>query len=251
MIQATTCLNTALELQRLGMWPVAIKPGGKAPIGDSWGSTRPTEQFLKETFQRFPEAGVGLLLGPEAGIIDIECDGPEGQVSLAKLMGGQIVPTLGWSSARGPHHLFRYDPRLSRYGKSVLKLSDLPGLEIRIGGNGKQLQSNCPPTVGANGKPREWNGNDDLANLPEAVFSFLDTAPASPKREASPHPSRGLASDTTLTANPAHSSYATAALDDECQAVALAPDGEQNDTLNKAAFALGQLVVLRSGSVRG
>lgn len=242
MIQATTCLNTALELLHLGMWPVAIKTGEKAPIGDSWGSTQPTEESLRETFQRFPKAGVGLLLGPEVGIIDIECDGPEGEESLKRLMGGEIILTLGWSSARGPHHLFRYDPRLARYRKSILKLPDLPGLEIRIGGNGKQLQSNCPPTVGADGKPREWNGNDDVASLPEAVFSFLDTALASPRREVSPHPSRGPTPDMTLAVNSACSAYATAALDDECQAVALAPDGEQNDTLNKAAFALGQLV---------
>jgi len=155
MIQTITCLNTALKLLRLGMWPVAIQPGGKAPIGNSWGSTRPTEQSLCETFQRCPEAGVGLLLGPEAGIIDIECDGPEGEESLRRLLGGEIILTLGWSSARGPHRLFRYDPRLARYGKSILKLPELPGLEIRIGGNGKQLQSNCPPTVGNDGKPRE------------------------------------------------------------------------------------------------
>ncbi|MGO9598367.1 MAG: bifunctional DNA primase/polymerase [Isosphaeraceae bacterium] len=243
MIRATTCLDTALELLHLGMWPVAIKTGEKAPIGDSWGSTRPTEQLLKETFQSFPKAGVGLLLGPEAGIIDRACDGPEGEESLKRLMGGEIILTLGWSSARGPHHLFRYDPRLARYGKSIIKeLHQLPGLEIRIGRNGKQLQSNCPPTVGTDGKPRKWNGNDDVANLPEAVFSLLDTALASSKREVGPHPSRGPTPDVIFAVNSACSAYATAALDDECQAVALAQDGEQNDTLNKAAFALGQLV---------
>ena len=217
---------------------MAIKPGEKAPIGESWGSTRPTEQSIKATFKRFPEAGVGLLLGPEAGIIDIECDGPEGEDSLAKLMGGEIILTLGWSSARGPHHVFRYDARLARYGKSIIKLPELPGLEIRIGGNGKQLQSNCPPTIGTDGKPREWNGNDIMADLPEAVFSFLDAALAKPKQQARhcrPHP-------TTMTATSARDAYATKALDDECQAVALAPDGEQNETLNTAAFNLGQLV---------
>ena len=71
--------------------------------------------------------------------------------------------------------------RLARYGKSIIKLPELPGLEIRIGGNGKQLQSNCPPTIGTDGKPREWNGNDIVADLPEAVFSFLDAALTKPK----------------------------------------------------------------------
>jgi len=81
-----------------------------------------------------------------------------------------------------------------------------------------------------------------VANLPEAVFSFFGTALASPKREASPRPLEGRGLEKPLVVNSACSAYATAALDDECQAVALAPDGEQNDTLNKAAFALGQLV---------
>ncbi|MGO8903406.1 MAG: DUF3987 domain-containing protein [Isosphaeraceae bacterium] len=238
MIQAKTCLDTALELLHcFKLWPVPIKPGEKAPIGESWGSTRPTEQSIKATFTRFPKAGLGLLLGPEAGIIDIECDGPEGEESLAKLMGGEIVLTLGWSSVRGPHHVFRYDARLARYGKSIIKLSELPGLEIRIGGNGKQLQSKCPPTIGTDSKPREWNGNDIVADLPEAVFLFLDAALSQPRREP-----RIVPPDLTLTVTSAQDAYATKALDDECQAVALAPDGEQNETLNAAAFNLGQLV---------
>ena len=102
--EAKTCLEWALEVLLVFLlWPVAIKPGEKAPIGESWGLTRPTERSIRETFKRFPKAGVGLLLGPEAGIIDIECDGPEGVDSLAKLFGGEIILTLGWSSARGPH----------------------------------------------------------------------------------------------------------------------------------------------------
>ena len=171
------CLDTALELLHChDLWPVPIKPGEKAPIGESWGLTRPTEQSIREIFRRFPNAGVGLLLGPEAGIIDIECDGPEGGDSLAKLMGGEIIVTLGWSSARGPHHVYRYDTRLARYGKSIIKLPELPGLEVRIGGNGKQLQSNCPPTIGIDGKPREWNGSQVIADPPEAMFLVLDAA---------------------------------------------------------------------------
>ena len=124
-IGGLSALNTALELLRCGLWPLAIKPGGKAPIGESWGLPRPTEESIRETFKRFPGAGVGLLLGPKGGIIDIECDGPEGEESLVKLFGGSLVftlDTLGCSSARGPHHFFQYDARLASYGRSVIKL---------------------------------------------------------------------------------------------------------------------------------
>jgi putative DNA primase/helicase len=228
--------DTALALlSRHNLWPVAIRPGGKAPIGESWGATRPTERSIRETFQRFPKAGVGLLLGPETGIIDIECDGPEGETSLARLMGGEIIPTLGWSSRRGPHHIFRHDPRLGRHGKSSIKLPELPGLEIRVGGDGKQLQSNCPPTIGIDGKPREWNGNEIIADLPEAVFRFLDAALIKPKGKA------GIVAPTP-PATSALGAYVARALDDECQAVASAPDGVQNATLFKAAISHGQFV---------
>jgi putative DNA primase/helicase len=180
-----TACETALELLLFyRLWPVAIKPGEKAPIGKSWGSTRPTERSIREMFKRFAKAGVGLMLGPEAGIVDIECDGPEGETSLAKLLGGEIVITLGWSSARGPHQVFRYDSRLARYGKSIIKLPELPGLEIRIGGDGKQLQSNCPPTIGDDDRPREWNATRVVADLPEAVFRFLDAALAAELKPA-------------------------------------------------------------------
>jgi len=172
---STNCLDTALELLNCHhLWPIAIKPGEKAPIGTAWGTNRPTEQSIKATFRSNPGAGVGLLLGPESGIIDVECDGPEGIDSLTKLMSDEIVATLGWSSRRGPHHVFRYDTRLAGYGKSIIKLPELPGLEIRVGGNGKQLQSNCPPTMGEDGKPREWNDCPIIADPPEAMFSFLD-----------------------------------------------------------------------------
>src|SRR5208337_3562214 len=81
--------ETALELLARGLWPVAIKPGGKAPIGESWGVNRPTHQSITDTFRHHPKAGLGVLLGPEGTIIDIECDGPEGEVSLAHLLGSE------------------------------------------------------------------------------------------------------------------------------------------------------------------
>lgn len=227
-----SCANEAIALLKQNFWPVVIKPGEKAPVGEDWGTNRPTEESIREIFGRFPDAGVGLLLGPDGGIVDFECDGPSGEESLAKLCGGKTPETVGWISARGPHYVFLYDARLAKYGKSIIKLPDvLPGLEIRIGATGKQIQSNCPPTVGSDGKPRKWNRHRDIASIPDAVFKFLDSALAKPK--AKPQKS---------TCQPPADSYVVKALDDECNTVALAPDGERNSTLNTSSFALGQLV---------
>src|SRR5262249_51106578 len=147
-----SALDTALSLLGHGLWPIATHPRGviirnkegpkvaegKEPIGEAWGIRKPTEAKLRATYRDHPGAGVGIRLGPDGGVIDLEVDGPDGEESLIKLMGGEIVPTLGWSSRRGPHHLFRYNPRLKHFGRSVIKLPELPGLEIRTAANRMQ-----------------------------------------------------------------------------------------------------------------
>ncbi len=233
-----TPLETALALLAGGLWPVPIKPGSKAPIGENWGAERPTMASLRATYDTHPGAGVGIRLGPEAGVIDIEVDGPQGEASLRKILCGD-PSTLGWLSRRGPHHLFRYDPRLARYGKSVIKAPELPGLELRIGGDGKQMQSNCPPTVGDDGNSREWNDCDVISELPESVFVHLDEYLNRP-REPAAAPQGSFT--TTAGSGDALGAYAAAAVERECQAVATATEGERNTTLNDAAFRLGTLV---------
>jgi hypothetical protein len=201
-------LDTALALLERGLWPVVLHPlgatittkdgpkmaKGKEPIGLAWGKTRPTKADLRRLFGQNPDAGVGVMLGPAAGVIDMEVDGAEGEGSLLKLFGGELVETLGWSSRRGPHRLFGYDPRLAAMCKTKLTLPKLPGLEIRIGFEGKQAQSACPPTLGEDGQPRRWNDCDTIAPLPEAALQFLENALA-PKQEP-----RRSNPDWTLTA---------------------------------------------------
>ena len=64
----------------------------------------------------------------------------------------------------------------------VWKLKDLPGLEIRVGGRKRdgsvlQFQSVCPPTPGADGRPREWDGVETIAELPLAAYETLAEIP--------------------------------------------------------------------------
>jgi hypothetical protein len=202
-----TPLDTTLVLLARSLWPVPIKRKRKAPIGENWGADRPTEESLRAIYSALPGAGVGIRLGPEAGVIDIEVDDPEGEKSLRKILCGEPL-TLGWSSRRGPHYLFRYNPELAKYGKSIIKVPELPGLEIRIGGDGVQLQSVCPPSIGDDGKPRQWNDCDEIAELPPSVFVFLDAymsqpaepgpAPPAPPTPA-PQVSFPAAAGTTLS----------------------------------------------------
>src|SRR4051812_46974233 len=70
--------GTALWLLARGLWPVVISPpgdprwpnAGKSPIGKGWGTRRPSAPTLRRLFARYPEAGVGVLLGPAGGVVD-------------------------------------------------------------------------------------------------------------------------------------------------------------------------------------
>jgi putative DNA primase/helicase len=184
----TTALATARWALDAGLWPIAItapddkmaKSPGKQPIGRAWAAERHDVQWFQATYRRYPKAGIGLKLGADGGVVDIDIDQPElaGPV-LARIFPGGPPETLGWQNEGGRFHLlFLWDDRLVRYGKSIIKGgTHYPGLEIRIGTgahDGKQFQSVIPPSRMANGRARRWNGNPAILPLPESFFADLD-----------------------------------------------------------------------------
>jgi hypothetical protein len=275
--------ETALDLLERGFWPVPIYPPGvtrrdgtttegKEPIGKAWGAERWTPERLKGVFQRYPDAGGGICLGPERGpgkswLADIEGDGDpeETAKSLGFLFGGAAPDTMGWSSTRGGHSIFTVDgERLlglleaaggqERAGRKVgtWHLDVLPGLEIRVGGAKptgeiKQCQSVCPPTGGTDGQPRVWNATREPVALPEAAYEFLEgIADALEERRAimgepaleQPAPARKLLAPRNGDGSVSPRLY-EAILSGECVKVAKATVKHRNDTLNKVAFTLG------------
>lgn len=177
-------LETALALLAEGLWPVpitapddpaAISPG-KQPIGAAWGARRHTPESLRRVYRDNPGAGVGLKLGPDGGVVDVEVDDPaKARATLERIFGAALPPTRGWSSARGTHLLFRWDDRLAGYGKALVKdHPSYPGVEFRFGSASGQFQSVCPPSVGTDGSPRVWNGHAEVLPLPDSVFNDLD-----------------------------------------------------------------------------
>jgi len=214
-------LPTALWALRSGLWPIPIEPHEKRPIGLAWGKERPTREKLLDVFESKPRVGIGVALGPEPGVIDVEVDDP----AAAQLL-DSLPLSLGWSSARGEHRLYRWSPELEQAGTAVLHVG---GAELRLGGAGKQLVSVCPPTVGTNRRCRRWNGCWEVQPFPEALLRALERPARQRQRQA---PVTG-----------GHR-YAAAALGRESKIVRTAREGTRNDTLNRAAFNLGQLVAV-------
>ena len=234
-------LATAMWLLDCDLWPVAIRPQGKSPIGRNWGRDLPSATRLRSIYRQFPDAGVGIALGPLAGVIDLEVDDGEGaRPFFDRLFAGDPPPTLGWRSARGDHRLYRWDSRIERLAGGAVVFLAGGAVELRLGGHGKQVAAVCPPSKGCDGRRREWNGIWQIAPLPEQFLEELA------RRKAS----RVL---PRVAANAVQSSrYAAAALEREAGIVREANVGARNRTLNRAAYSLGQLVasgMLERGAV--
>ena len=216
--------DTAVGMLAAGLWPIPIYPPGvtlpdrkkptegKEPIGKAWGAERNTIDKLAATFKKYPRAGVGVALGPGRGpggvwLLDVEGDGPEAAESRLRLFGGEVIDTFGWSSARGDGHqlLIAEADRLAEllpglaglegtgFKKGAYHLPGFPDLEIRPGGikpdgTVKQLQSVFPPTVGTDGKPRQWNGVATIAPAPEGLYQALAAADGSARPNGPPSP---------------------------------------------------------------
>jgi hypothetical protein len=170
---------------------------------------------IEQWWTRWPAANVGLRTGIVMDVADI--DSAEGWHGLHHLLGGVLPAGPRVRTGSGGWHLW-FQPM--GYGNRVRLL---PGLDWRgIGG-----YVVAPPSRHVRGDYR-WVRCPG-AGLPagpaplRALVEGPAVAPAVPRPIA--HPDR----------------YAQAALTAEADRVARAPVGSRNDTLNRAAFALGRL----------
>jgi hypothetical protein len=144
---AACALQSALELHKLGYWPVAIRAigetiggkessQGKDPIGKAWGVDRWSESKLRQELADKPARGVGICFGPGRGplgqwLIDLEGDGPKAARSLAIVLGtDQELLTPAWDSRRGRHTVFAVQ---ESDGRHLLDLLGKAGAQERKG----------------------------------------------------------------------------------------------------------------------
>src|SRR4051812_6433773 len=176
-------LRTGIWLLDRGLWPVVISAPddaraaspGKSPIGKEWGQRRPAVEKLRAMHRWHPKAGIGLLLGPRGKVVDLEIDDPvRAGPELARIFPAGMPQTLGWRSARGEHRLFVWDARVAETSvSSVITLAE-GAIELRLGGEKKQVAAVCPPSIGTDGVPRRWNGVWTIAPFPEVLLAEIE-----------------------------------------------------------------------------
>jgi hypothetical protein len=220
--------QAAAALANRGFPVFRIKPRGKAPLAVGWQqeATDDADQ-VRLLWQRYPRANIGLACGHDLWVLDV--DGECGHATLARLQAqhGELPTTvMSRTGSNSGHHLF-----FAGEGPPRNSVRRLPGLDVRVKGGAAVL----PPSVHADGGRYRWmRGRSPWELEPAAAPGWLIEVLSPP-----PEPLRAIG-PIDLSAVP--TAYVVAALQGELDAVALAPAGQRNDTLNRAAFNLRRFI---------
>jgi hypothetical protein len=217
-------MHTARAAGTCSCGELACSDAGKHPRLAGWtrlSSTDPT--VVGQWWRRWPVANLGLATGRRFDVLDLDgVQGVEAVRAALSITPGEHPGPVARTGGGGWHLLYAPTGLGNRVGV-------LAGVDWR----GRGGLAVAPPSRHASGHRYAWV---------RALTATLPEVPASLRRLLAPR----AAPRTTLPPAPAvsgrGSGYGRAALARERAAVATAPVGGRNATLNRAAFNLGQLV---------
>ena len=234
-------LRSALALAERGWHVFPCVPGGKRPaLRGSWQDHATIEPVRIGAWWSRAAYNIGIACGP-SGLVVIDLDVPHGigEVSSAggtsAVSGADVladlcdehgrpypVPTYAVATPSGGCHLYYAAP-----GSPVRNSAGRLGPHIDVRADGGYVIGD-----GSRIGERAYTAQDARTPvpLPPWIARLLTDRP--PAGASLPVPRGGVQG----------TAYAMAALRDEARMVAAARPGTRNDTLNRAAFSLGQLV---------
>jgi hypothetical protein len=221
-------LAAALDYAARGLPVFPLVPAGKAPAVSRGFLSATTNPATIRRFWTNPECNVAIPTGARSGFWVLDVDGVEGATALRELEleHGDIPSTRTVVTARGWHAWFAYS-------------------------------GSIPTTVGRIGPGVDTRGDDGYVVVPPSVhktghrYAFLDDpwAPIEPAPSWLINAARTKAvkliterAVAMIRGPRLAGTYGRAALQAEVAALAATPPGRRNDTLNRAAFSLFQLV---------
>lgn len=145
---------------------VRLAVSDKRPIGSRWQTRGTSSVDEVRQWVRGYRANVGLLLGPDSGLVDVETD-DESADDVARELGLDTIPGPTWRSARGLHRLYRW-----QHGLPMSAVSHVGPLEVRIGN--RAAQSVLPPSRHPTGMFYRWETSPADIAVPEIPASLLD-----------------------------------------------------------------------------
>jgi len=259
-------LDHALAYAESG-WPVfPCSPNDKRPLTppadkDERGEPVPGGLYhatcdkaqIRRWWDRWPDAMIGVPTGTRVDAFVVDIDPKDGASAaevlerVAREAGCELPPTITAETPRGGLHLWFALPMT---GAEAIRnrAGVIRGVDVR--GTGGYVI--VPPSVrsglkaeaeGCEGVAYRWaeGGEDVPVPAPPALIAFVTARPDPPPPP--PRPTGSIAPGGVDAAREeAIRAYAAAALAAETARAAEAAAGTRNDTLNRAALALGHLV---------
>lgn len=142
-----------------GLQVIPLYARSKVPVGTGWNLGW-DKDFCRESFRRFPQSNIGLLLGP---IVDVEGDNEEANALLSRLVGD--LPHPMYRSSKSTHHLFlNHDPNLTAVR--------FQHMEFR----GYKHQSVLPPSCHKDGAMYQWlvGTKFPVPPMPQELIDFYN-----------------------------------------------------------------------------
>lgn len=219
--------RAALDYAARGWHVFPLKPNSKDPLIPArmggrgfWDATTDPDRITR-WWTVTPDANIGLGL-VQSGLVCIDADTYKPGCEWSAFIAGRDLPdTLIQRSARGGTHYLFHAPKGADFPGSLCHLVDVKHKGYIL----------LEPSAFEDGA-YQWQTDDDPAPAPDWL---LNAAP--PVRTAAvPNPGARLAEDGRIRA------YCDKAISEELASVAAAEPGTRNNTLNAAAFAIGQIV---------
>jgi hypothetical protein len=183
---------------------------------------------IGDWWRRWPDANLGVATGAASGLVVLDIDLPDGPPSLARLEAqhAPLPSTCEQRTGSGGRQLLFAHPGHPIGNRAGLQ----PGIDVR--GDGGYIV--VPPSTHASGARYRWTGRVPPTPAPDWLLEVLD-------RSRSPSVPVVKLPECSVPTGSREQRYAASALRDELARVAAAVQGSRNDTLNRAAFNLGQL----------
>jgi len=217
----------ALAAAARGWHVFPLRGGTKLPAARDWENAATTDvERITRWWAKHPGDGYGIACGPsDLFVVDLDDkDGHNGTGEWFKLRDrhnatGPATFTVGTPS--GGQHLYLTQPADVQLRSSAGRLGD--GIDTRghggyVVGPGVELPNGCYEVL----------LDDPVVECPWWLAELLVP------------PTRKVTSAVRVVGR--STPYGRAAIERGCGAIALAPDGQRNHTLNREAFGLGQLV---------
>jgi hypothetical protein len=228
LINAATPLDYAVR--GFAVFPCLEK--SKAPAcGQGFRDGTSNPATIRRWWNGCHNYNIGIATGLISAVWVLDVDGATGAESLESLeaSNGPLPPTLCSITSAGCHLWFRTDGQIPSSAGRVGA-----GLDVR-GDGGYVL---APPSIHPDGPRYRWAGiSGQLAQKPAPAPDWLvrltKQRPGAPKI---------IVPELSRRREISSGAYGRAALDRECDALANAARGGRNHALNRASFALHQLV---------